>query len=89
LTGAVPNAGDSEQGKAATWYLHELWSGRFQRTVTLPFEVDAAQAVATFEHGIVRITLPEAEWTKSQKIAIRPTTRQQEAIGARAASEQR
>jgi HSP20 family protein len=26
---------------------------RFQRTVTLPFEVDASQAEANFEHGIV------------------------------------
>ncbi|MDQ3694684.1 MAG: Hsp20/alpha crystallin family protein [Chloroflexota bacterium] len=54
LSGAVPTAADSEQGKAATWYLHELWSGPFQHTVTLPFEVDAAKAKASFENVIVR-----------------------------------
>ena len=82
LSGTVPNVADSEQGKNATWYAHELWSGQFQRTVTLPFEVDASQAEATFEHGIVRITLPKAEWTKPQKIAIKAGSGQQEAIGA-------
>src|SRR5918996_6523334 len=81
LSGSVPHVAESEQGQTATWYLHEIWSGQFQRTVTLPFEVDASQAEATFEHGIVRITLPKAEWTKPHKIAIRAGSGQ-EAIGA-------
>ncbi len=70
LSGSVPEVTESEQGQQATWYLRELWSGQFQRTVSLPFEVDASQAEATFEHGLVRITLPKAEWTKPQKIAV-------------------
>jgi HSP20 family protein len=82
LSGSVPTATESEQGKDATWYLHELWSGPFQRTVTLPFEVDAGKAEATFEHGIVRITLPKAERARPQKIAIRAAGDQQEAIDA-------
>ena len=81
----MPNVADSDQGKTATWYAHELWSGQFQRTVTLPFEVDPAQAQATFEHGIVRITLPKAEWAKPHKIAIKAGSGQQ-AIGASASS---
>jgi HSP20 family protein len=81
LSGSVPSAAESEPGQNATWYLRELWSGQVQRTVTLPFEVDASQAEATFEHGIVRITLPKAEWTKPQKIAIKAGSGQ-EAIGA-------
>ena len=86
LSGSVPSAAESEQGKTATWYVRELWSGSFQRTVTLPFEVDASKAEATFEHGIVRITLPKAEWAKPQKIAIKAGSGQQEAIGAGATS---
>jgi HSP20 family protein len=81
LSGSVPNVAESEQGQQATWYVRELWSGQFQRTVTLPFEVEASKAEATFEHGIVRITLPKAEWTKPQKIAIKAGSGQ-EAIGA-------
>jgi HSP20 family protein len=82
LSGSVPNVAESEQGQQATWYLRELWSGQFQRTVTLPFEVDASKAEASFEHGIIRITLPKAEWTKPQKIAIKAGSSQQEAIGS-------
>jgi HSP20 family protein len=85
LSGTVPSAAESEQGQNATWYLHELWAGQFQRTVTLPFEIDPAQAQATFEDGIVRITLPKAEWAKPQKIAIKAGSGQQ-AIGAGANS---
>ena len=82
LSGSVPSAADSEQGKNATWYAHELWSGQFQRTVTLPFEIDASKAEATFENGIVRIRLPKAEQAKPHKIAIKSGGGQQEAIGA-------
>lgn len=81
LSGTVPGAAETEQGQHATWYLRELWSGRFQRTLTLPFEVDASKAEATFEHGIVRITLPKAEWAKPRKIAVTAGGGQQ-AIGA-------
>jgi HSP20 family protein len=86
LSGSVPSAAESEQGQNATWYLRELWAGQFQRTVTMPFEVDASRAEATFEHGIVRITLPKAERAKPRKIAIKPGS-SQEAIGAGATSE--
>jgi HSP20 family protein len=85
LSGSVPSASESEQGKDATWYLRELWSGRFQRSVTLPFEVDASKAQASFEHGIVRITLPKAEWAKPQKIAV-TTANGKQAITAGSAS---
>ena len=70
MSGHVPTAADSEQGKGATWYLQELGHGQFQRTITLPFEVDAAQAEAVFDNGLVRITLPKAARAKPQKIAI-------------------
>ena len=86
LSGSVPNVAESEQSQQATWYLRELWSGQFQRTVTLPFEVEASQAEATFENGLVRIALPKAERAKPQTIAIKASSGQQEAIGARSSS---
>jgi HSP20 family protein len=85
LSGSVPNVAESEQAQNATWYAHELWSGQFQRTVTLPFEVDASKAEATFENGLVRIALPKAERAKPQKIAIKAGS-SQEAIGAGSSS---
>ena len=86
LSGTVPTAAESEQGKGATWYLHELWHGQFRRSVTLPFEVDAGKADASFENGIVRIMLPKAERAKPQKIAIKTGNGQEEAIEAGAKS---
>ena len=85
LSGTVPTAAESEQGKGATWYLHELWHGQFRRSVTLPFEVDAAEAEATFENGIVRITLPKAERAKPHRIAVRTRPAAGEALEAGAA----
>ncbi len=71
LTGTTPNVAASEDAKDATWYLHELTSGTFTRSVTLPIEVDAARADATFEDGVLRLTLPKAETAKPRRIEIR------------------
>lgn len=71
LSGQIPNAAVSEEGKSATWYLHELPSGTFQRSVSLPFEVDVSGADAVFEHGILRLRLPKAEQARPQEIKVR------------------
>ena len=89
LSGTVPTAAESEQGKGATWYLHELWHGQFRRSVTLPFEVDAGKADASFENGIVRIMLPKAERAKPHKISIKTGNGKQEAIEAGSQSKQK
>jgi HSP20 family protein len=81
LSGTVQDVAQSEEAKQATWYLHELWSGQYRRSVTLPFEVDAAKAHASFESGIVRIVLPKAEHARPKKIAI-STAPAQTAIGS-------
>lgn len=86
LAGTIPTATESEQGKGANWYLHELWHGPFRRSVTLPFEVDASRTEATFENGIVRVVLPKAERARPQKISI-TTGKGQQAIDV-AAGEQ-
>jgi HSP20 family protein len=80
LSGTVGDPAESEEAKGATWYLHELWSGQYRRSLTLPVAVDADKARATFEHGVVRIVLPKAEQAKPRKIAIQGGNAQ--AIGA-------
>ena len=81
LSGTVANVAESEESKGATWYLHELWHGRFQRAVTPPFEVGPGRAEASFENGILRIRLPKAEHAKPRRIAVRVGGETQ-AIGA-------
>jgi HSP20 family protein len=70
LSGTVRSAADAKETEDATWYVSELGSGTYQRSVTLPFPIDAEHAEATFEHGLVRVTLPKADWAKPKKIAI-------------------
>lgn len=70
IGGKIADVAASEDAKGASWYLHELPRGTFQRVVTLPFEIDPDRAQATFEHGIVRIALPRAEQSKPKRIAI-------------------
>ncbi len=86
LAGTIRNVAEGEEAKGATWYAHELWSGQFRRSLSLPFEVDADHADATFEHGIVRIALPKAETAKPKTIAIKAGTSAQ-AIGGGAGSQ--
>jgi HSP20 family protein len=71
LSGTVGNVAESGEAKGATWYLKELWHGRFERAITPPFEVDPARAEASFEHGVLRITLPKAAGARPQQIPVR------------------
>ncbi len=71
LSGSTPNVAESSEASDATWHLHELPRGTFSRSVTLPVQIDAANAEATFEHGILRLRLPKAEAAKPRKIEIR------------------
>jgi HSP20 family protein len=71
LSGTIPNVAKSTEAEGATWYLQENGHGQFRRTVTLPVDVDADQAEASFEHGILRLRLPKAEAAKPRQIKIR------------------
>jgi HSP20 family protein len=51
--------------------VEEIWRGRFQRSFRLPIQVDANNAEAGFQNGILRLTLPKSEATKPRKIQVR------------------
>jgi HSP20 family protein len=52
-------------------YLHqERSAGRFERTLTLPTELNADKARARLEHGLLRLTVPKAESAKARRIAL-------------------
>lgn len=72
LSGTLRNVADSDDAKDATWYVSELASGAFRRTITLPFQVDADKATAWAEHGILRITLPKVEAARARRIKVSP-----------------
>jgi HSP20 family protein len=77
LNGTLRNVSSSEEAKQATWYVHELPSGKFQRSISLPIETDASRATAILEDGILRLTLPKAEQARPRQIKIQPGGQQQ------------
>jgi HSP20 family protein len=59
-----------KRGQKGQTFIEEIWEGTFQRTFALPFPVDADKANATFEHGILTLTLPKSEAAKPRQIKI-------------------
>lgn len=51
-------------------YVEEIWVGSFQRSFTLPFPVDVDRANASFENGILRLTLPKSEAAKPRRVQV-------------------
>ena len=65
-----PTQGQGSQ-QANRRYLHrELMRGRFERTITLPTDVNGDQAHAECHNGLLSLTLPKAESAKRKRIAI-------------------
>jgi HSP20 family protein len=54
--------------------VREIAHGTVMRTVTLPSGVEADQAEATFEHGVLKLRIPRAERVKPRQIQIRPVS---------------
>lgn len=55
----------------ASYHRKERAEGAFDRTVTLPTEVDAGRVDASYADGILTLTLPKAEETKPRQITVR------------------
>jgi len=59
-----------EETKDGSYHRRELRYGAFARSIALPTLVDHEKAEATFENGILTITLPKAEEVKPKSIKI-------------------
>jgi HSP20 family protein len=60
-----------EEKKERAWHMREHRWSSFERSISLPTEVRADQAVADFENGILTITLPKAEEVKPKTINVK------------------
>ncbi|HEU5262383.1 MAG TPA: Hsp20/alpha crystallin family protein [Gemmatimonadales bacterium] len=49
---------------------YERTYGAFERSFTLPATVDAGNIKATYEHGVLTVTLPKAENAKPRQIEV-------------------
>lgn len=52
------------------WHVRERRFGHFQRSITLPNNVDANQVGAMYEDGVLKLTLPKTEEAKPRKITV-------------------
>ena len=70
----VSLAGNREiqaEHERVSYHRTERAEGSFNRTVTLPTEVDAARVEARYADGILTLTLPKAEEAKPRQITVR------------------
>jgi len=61
---------EEELPEGAVYHRRERACGSFSRAFTLPFEIEASDVDATFEQGVLRITLPRAEADKPRRIQV-------------------
>jgi HSP20 family protein len=59
------------------YLLHEWTYGSYERTITLPVEVDAQHANASHGNGILVLSLPKASRTKSVHVPLRQVSSSQ------------
>lgn len=60
-----------EEGEGGRWLLRERRFGAFERTVSLPTQVNAEDAAADYRNGVLTVTLPKAEMAKPKSIPVR------------------
>jgi HSP20 family protein len=63
---------EEKETKKEDFFQKEMSYGTFTRTVAFPVPVQIDKAEATFENGIVALTIPKAEEAKPKQIKIKP-----------------
>lgn len=58
----------TEEGK---YFRREIMRGEFQRTLSLPENVDSDKANASFKDGILKVTIPKTEKSKRRSIEVK------------------
>jgi HSP20 family protein len=72
--GLLTIRGDAHQEEEQTegrYYRRERRTSRYARSIALPGEVNAGACDASYEHGVLTITLPKAEHEQANRIAVR------------------
>ena len=58
-----------------TWHLREIPYGEMVRSITLPRQIDAEHAQASFADGVLTLRMPKTEQAKPRTIPIQQAAR--------------
>jgi HSP20 family protein len=61
---------NEQSDEKAKWHRKEIRYNSFQRSISLPVEVEADKAKAEFENGVLTLSLPKADVVKPKQIKI-------------------
>jgi len=61
----------TDEKAEVSYHRREREGGRFSRSLVLPTEIDAERVNASYEHGLLTMTLPKAEAAKPKQIRVR------------------
>jgi HSP20 family protein len=61
---------DEREEKTKDYYMHERRFGAFSRSIHLPFAPDAKSVKASFDKGVLKITLPKPAGVKEKTVKI-------------------
>jgi HSP20 family protein len=53
------------------WIRNEISYGKYERSIRLPYAIEADKVSATHENGVLSIVLPKHEKAKPKQISIR------------------
>ena len=62
---------DKKEEKEANYHLRERYYGTFQRSISLPSNIESDKIEASFQHGVLHILVPKSNGKNSKKIEIR------------------
>lgn len=61
---------EETKSEKSSYIRSERYEGEMSRTVTLPSMIDTNKVVATYEHGVLKVTIPRAEGMQIKQIPI-------------------
>ena len=70
LTIKGKKADSEEEENKGRYYRKEIWSGSFQRTISLPSSVDNQKISAELKNGMLKVILPKREESKPKQITV-------------------
>ena len=68
ISGDIKDEREEKQGR---WLQRERRFGHFQRAITLPGSIDADQVNATFQNGMLHITMPKSRESRARSIPVK------------------